>query len=82
MSVHKKYQPIRSNRLVGQRKHSYECLVLLYRLYIYIYVYTYTQLTQLLIGNSGGSGPDTGLVPSSTLVSQLPGVRKQNKTRS
>ena len=32
MSVHKKYQPIRSSRLVIYREHVNECLVLSYRL--------------------------------------------------
>ena len=31
LSVRKKFQPIRSSHLAGQREHIYECLVLLYR---------------------------------------------------
>jgi len=31
MSVHNKFQPIRSSLLAGYMKHIYECLVLLYR---------------------------------------------------
>ena len=30
----KNYQPIRSSRLAGYRKHIYECLVSLYRIYL------------------------------------------------
>ena len=32
MSVHTKFQPIRSSRFAGNRKHIYECLFLLLRL--------------------------------------------------
>ena len=32
MSVHTKFQPIRSSRFAGNGKHIYECLVLLLRL--------------------------------------------------
>ena len=32
MSVHKKFQPIRSSRLAGYREHIYKCLVLSYRI--------------------------------------------------
>ena len=35
MSIHKRIQPIRSSRLVGQREHTHECLALLYRLFFY-----------------------------------------------